>query len=464
MMDENEKLLEKSLNEKSPAYDKLYPKWKKAEILYEGEDSVHEAGTLLLPMLAQQDQEMYDAYVERTRFFNALKRTISGLEGTVKRKDADDELDPIEDFVEDIDGAGTTIDEYADKLLHQAIKIGVCGTLVDYNKSTDDDEDMTVAQAEDSNMRPKLAFYEAKDIYYPRYGVVAGKKQLILVTLHETYKKKVDEFTYKEYEQFRVLRLNDEGNYEQQLYRIKENDIEILEPIVMEKNGEKLKAITFYIHGKYEEPPLYDLITTNVKHYQLKADHNHCLHFIGLPTPVRTGVDPSDKKLPSSIGPDMIWDIESKDAKCFYLELEGKGLSNIVTELETIKEDMAFLGAAMLASDQMVNETATKANFRNASDTSSLTDIVVGVSYTFTQALKMFADWAGAKNFEDVYYSYNDDFDLKKLTAQDILARVQGWMSGGFSKRSLHKQLKEGEVELVGEAFEDEEELINKGE
>lgn len=450
--------LKNSLELKSSVYTKLKPKWDKTRIIYEGEDSVHDAGEVLLPKLAQQDATMYGKYVARTRFLNAYKRTISGLEGTVKRRDPDVDISMLSEFEDDIDTVGTSIFEYSNLILHEGIKIGVCGTLVDYNYKFDNEAELTVAEVEATNSRPVMSFYRSDDIYRVEYGVIGGRKQITLVVLKETYKVRVNEFESDIYDQYRVLRINLAGNYEQQLYKITEaGTVDVSNPIEPEMNSSKMKEIPFFIHGSYVEPPLYDLVTTNIKHYQLKADHNHALHYIGLPTPYRTGVDPKDKDLPTTIGPEVIWDIENEKAKCAYLEFEGKGLDHITGELETIKEEMAFLGAAILASDQMINETATKANIRNASETSSLADIVINLSDTFTKALQLFAEWAGKTG--EVYYYYNDDFDVAKLSAQDLLARVQAWQSGAYSKQSLFKQLKDGEIELVGETFEDEEDL-----
>lgn len=454
--------LKKMLEDKSQWYTELYPKWRKTRLVYKGEDDVHAAGEELLPRLPSQDDDKYNSYVERTRFLNAFKGTIKGLEGTVKRKEPVISIGTIKEYESDIDTAGTTIKEYGEKILHEGGKIGFCATLVDYNDS-DSGEELTIKQAEEKNLRPKLCFYISDNVYKIRYGVVGGKKVKTMVVLKEKYKKAKNEFVNEEFDQWRVLRLNEKGNYEQQLYKeIKNGSIEPQEAIVIEMNGKPLTEIPFYIHGEIEEPPLYDLVTTNIKHYQLKADHNHGLHFIGLPTAYRIGVPP-DNELPKSIGAQIVWDIENDKAKVGFLEFEGKGMGSIEHELEVLKDDMAFLGADMLATDDMVNETATKATYRNFSKTSTLVDIVNGLSDSFTKALKFFALWAGKEDSE-IEYMFNNDFEITKLTAQDILARVQGWQMGGYSKRSLHQQLKKGEVEIVGETFEEEEELINKGE
>lgn len=452
------------LEKKSAIYDILKPKWDKARTIYKGEDEVHEARETLLPRLEQQTDSMYKAYVLRTRFLNAFKRTVLGLTGTVKRKEYDTNVEALKDYEENIDLAGTTLKEYSDRLLLEGVKIGLSATLVDHNNLIKN-EGLTAAEAESLNSRPKLCFYISDNIYNVEYKNINGVIKKSLVVLKEFYTKEINEFESETLDQYRVLRLNEKNVYEQQVYKIsKEGTVEVDDPIIPEMNDKTFDYIPFFLHGDFVEPPLYDLITNNIKHYQLKADHNHTLHFVGLPTPVRTGVDPNEGNLPTSIGPDTVWDLENEKAKVFFLELKGEGVPHITKELDTIKEDMAFLGASYLASDSSIDETATKANYRNASDTSSLADSVIDLSNSFTKALILFGEWAGVDKPEDIYYNYNKDFDVKKLTAQDLLAKIQTWQSGGFSKRSLYKQLKSGEVELEGETYELEEELILKGE
>jgi len=52
------------------------------------------------------------------------------------------------------------------------------------------------------------------------------------------------------------------------------------------------------------------------------------------------------------------------------------------------------------------------------------------------------------------------DFDPNVLTAQDLLALVQSWQQGAFSKQTLFWNLQQGEIISGEKQFEDEEEEI----
>lgn len=457
-------------------YDLLFPKWERARLVYGGEDSVHDAGELLLPKLQMQDPIMYANYKKRARFLPAFKRTVQGLSGTVMRKDPTFDIGLLDDYAENIDGSGTTLIKYSKMVLKEELTVGVCGTLVEYQEVG---EDITVAQKEAKNLRSYLAFYRAENIINWKWDVIDNVKKLTLVVLEEKVNREVNEFESKQISQYRVLRLKydapegfgeedfempddfePEYYYTQQLYTdedsgmIEHNEKEIL------INGKRMDMIPFFFHGEYDSPPLEDLINTNIKHYQLKADHNHALHYIGLPTPIFPGIDPKDPDKPTSIGPEQIVYISDPQAKPFYLTYGGEGLGSVEKELLELKQDMAYLGAAMLAPDTMVAETATKAVIRRAGETASLTVISEDVSESLTNALRFMAIWEGETNSDEIYILLTKDFNPLRLDAQELTALVSAWQNGAISKEVLFWNLQQGEI-VPGETnYADEEERI----
>lgn len=445
----------------NPVYELLLPKWSNCRVVYGGEDSVHEAGELLLPKLQQQDDSMYEAYKMRARFLPAFKRTVQGVVGTMTRKEPVYNVEGIEDLVNNITGNGTTIQDYVEEVTDEMAIVGICGTLVDHIPVN---EELTIAQSESSNIRPNFGLYKAEQIINWKYDTVNNVKVLVMVVLLEYYTDWVNDFTSEIKKQYRVLRLDEDNTYTQQIYRPNaEQGKEICDLVYPKVNGQTIKYIPFYLHGKYENPPLYDLVTTNIKHYQLKADHNHALHYIGLPTPIFPGVDPNDPNKPRAIGPEQIVYLSNPQAKPYYLVYGGEGLASVEKELEELKNDMAFLGAQMLAPADMVAETATKATFRNASETSALALMAKNESSTITEALQFLAVWAGVPEEtakEKIGVDISTDFNPLRLGPQELVSLVQGWQSGAYSKQTLFRNLQEGEIIEGDKSFEEEEEEI----
>jgi len=445
-------------------YAQLEPKWEKLRILDSGEEEVHAAGTMFLPKLEQHDESDYKEYVERTRFLPAFSRTVQGLKGTITRKDPTMNVEGIEELAEDITLDGSNLIQYSEDVLDELLRPGVAGTLIDYDTT---EAGLTVAQVEERNLRPRFAFYKAENILNWKYDRINNKQTLSLVVLKESSDEWVNDFETEEVTRYRVLRLDDEGKYYQELF---EKDGDVFRQVVGEetedgriypkKNNEPLKKIPFYFHGEHRVPPLYSLCTTNVKHYQLKADHNHALHYVGLPTPIFPGVDPNDPKRPKTIGPGQVIHISNPQAKPYFMVYGAEGLVSVENELEKIKEEMAFLGAQMLATTDVQQETATKAAFRHASETSALAAISGEVSKTLTEALRFLAEWAGIEDSSDIFIKLNKDFEPEALTPQKLLALVSSWLEGAFSKRTLYANLQKGEIADAEKSFEEEEEEI----
>lgn len=449
-------------------YKELLPKWTKINLVDGGEDSVHAAGELLLPKLEQQNVDQYKAYRERTRFLNAFNRTLLGLEGTVTRRETIIKDNGIEDLTDDITTTGISLKDYGEEALQNQLKYGFSGTLVDYVST---DPELTVAEVEALNARPNFGYYPALTIINWKYNTIKNKHILVMVVLKETVSEWVNDFETEEVVQYRVLRLeevnedgeveNNEYFYSQQLYT-KGKGTEYLpgEKIYPLMDNQKQTRIPFFFHGKPVKPPLYDLCTTNIKHYQLKADHNHALHYIGLPTPVFSGSSAKDPDAPTTIGPERIIHLENPQAKGQFMELEGKGLEHIEKELEACKTDMAYLGANMLAPESMVQETATKATIRRSSETSALSKIVTDLNRTLTESLQYLSLWYGVEDVSEISFKMSTDFDPSRLSSQDLLALVQSWQSGAYSKQTLFENLQKGEIIDGTKQFEDEEELI----
>ena len=474
-----------NFDKKSASYIKFLQSRNKCRDLYEGEEKIKEQGETYLPKLQLQDAEMYKAYKMRARFYNVFKKTVQGFVGLMLRKnyilDFDKEIN--KEVLEDVTLSGVSFNQYLKDVLTEVLKVGFCGTLVDYPTI---EETKSVLDAE--NDRPTMTFFKSENIIDYNFTKVNGVLQLSFLLLKYQNIRKIDLFKEETIETYIVLMLDtlpiDEnineidgdstnemqaGEQDTTIYYrhvvIESNQgVYIIKSDVFpEMNGDYMQKIPFFFHCKDEYPPLNDLADANVKHYQLKADHNHALHYIGLPTPIFPGIDPNDPNKPSCLGPERIVYISDPQAKPFYLELEGKGLDKIESELGKIEEDMAFLGASMIASETNVDETATKAEIRYTQETSHLSSIADDVSESFTKTLSLFFEWKGENDLK-VNFQMNKDYNPLRLTAQELTALIQGQISGQYSKRTLFDVLKRGEIMPEDRTFEEEQDLINNGE
>ena len=116
-----------------PAYDGAAARWKRCRDAVAGQDAVHAAGTAYLPKLSEQKAEEYTAYKQRAGWYGATGRTHQGLLGMVFRKaPAADMPAALLTMADDIDLAGSTLEDLARETLSQVLEAGRVALLVEY--------------------------------------------------------------------------------------------------------------------------------------------------------------------------------------------------------------------------------------------------------------------------------------------------------------------------------------------
>ena len=444
--------------------------WKRARDTYAGELVMHGEEETYLPRLDKQTDTQYASYLKRARYFNAVRRTVDGLTGLVFRKDPISKVEGIEDFSADVTFNQQSLTDYSQEVLREALTTGAGGTLVDFPKAI---EGLTVAQAEELNMRPLLKYYSAENVRNWRYKTVNNVSTLVEVTLRETYESEDGEERVL-YRQL-LLQSAEEGqplSYIQVITRDDPGIGEQKEEMITPKgaSNELMTFIPFVFHRTvsgihYELPPLTDLIDANIHHYQLKADHAHGLRYVALPTPYITGTtQPKDEDgtvIEMSIGPQEIWFIPDAQSKVGFLEFTGAGLKAYVEELTTLEEQMAQMGARVMQPQQSASPiTATASLIGSQGETSLLTRITNIISTEVSTAVQWAASWMGKDNVEDYGIELSTDFLPANISAQDLTALVNSWLQGAISKETLFINLQQGEVVPADADYQDEEDKI----
>lgn len=409
--------------------------WERCRDTIRGQDAVYARGEVYLPRLTEQDDKQYEAYKLRARFLNAMQRTVEGLTGLVMRKD------PLVtgEFVDiEFNSADTfSATQYMTMVLDEILSVGRGGTFIDM---PDVPEDITVAQAEILKIRPLWSYYQAEDILNWRKN---EEDSYVLIVLREYVQRDLDdEFATDQIEQYRVLDIDDTGFYRQRLFdQSGGRDGEDVYPLM---NGQKMTEIPFIEHGTFK-PPLMDVADNNLHHYRLQADLNHGLHFVALPTPWITGVDPNEA--PTTIGPHKLWVFENENAKIGLMEFEGQGLEGISSEIAKIEKNMAQLGARMLSDMAPSEETATAAQIRSSAETSALATIVSDLNEDFERIGEITIEWiSGNADDDESEIRYNTDLMPRSLDPQALVGLVQTWQAGGITVETLVENLQRGEI------------------
>ncbi len=456
-----------------PQYSNMSDKWQRCRDTVSGSDAVKAAGIRYLPALKDQTVEDYNAYKLRAKFFNATWRTISALVGMLFRKPPIIEAaESVKTLLDDVTMGGVSFTVFAQQIALEAFSVGRMGILVDY--PTQSTEGMTAAQAAALNLRPTMQKYPAETIINWRTQWIGNQTVLSLVVLTEDAPLEENgEFDHKTETRYRVLDLTPtEGGglaYRVRVFRVKDDvDEQIGADIFPVMNGKPLDFIPFYFLGvddttpDVDEPPLIDLVDLNLDHYWMSADHKHGLHFTGLPTAVVSGYVPEKEGDKLYIGSQSAWTFPDPQAKAAYLEYTGQGLSAIVEELDRTEQQMAILGARLLASEKKDSETSQTAQIHRAGESSILSSIAGTISTALTKALTTFSRWAGSD--QECKVVLNQEFLPPEVTPQELAEWLKGWQMGapGFSDQGLFDLLQKREVVASDVTLEEEQARIGE--
>lgn len=452
-------------------YDEYKPIWDTCSDVVDGQRAIHKGGEKYLPKLKDETEADYKCRVKRSDFYNATWRTISGLVGLAFRKEPVRKIPTaIEPMMKDINLAGVALDSLVKDMVEDVLEYGRIGLLVDHPPMPDNVTAISVATAERMGQRPTIQTYEAESIINWRYARIGNVWQLVLVVLKETATILKSEFEAETEDRYRVLDLDEAGQYRQRVYRIddKGRDELVEGPIYPLMNGTPLPYVPFTIVGpngkgaECDEPPLIDLIDANLAHYQVNADYRHGLHYTGLPTLFLAGVVQEQGAAPFYIGSSEAITTPHPDAKGSFIEFTGQGLGAIAEALASLERRMAVLGARMIADESKQAETLGATQIKRAGENSALAAIVTAVSEAVEWALEIFAQWAGASG--EVAYQINRKFTPVQMGPQELTALVSAWQSGAVSDSDLFANLQEGEIIATEKTLEEHQAEVDSAE
>lgn len=447
-------------------YSHVSAKWKRCRDAYGGSDAIKDAGTAYLPKLGDQNDEEYKAYKTRALWYGATKRTVQGLSGAVMRKEAAVTVknDELKQDLENVTLTGVGLPAFAKTVIEETLQVGRCGVLCDMS------DDAGIAP---ENQRPYWSFYAAEAIKNWHTEIRGGVPVLVKVVLYEESEqlKGQDEFDYECKPQYRVLRLNADGNYEVQVYRkasggdaSKDGEWIGAEATIPQRRGAPLKYIPFVfinptsVTPDIEDPPLIDLVDVNLSHYLTSADLEHGRHFCGLPTVWATGI-PAGTTM--KVGSSVVLTATDWQAKFGILEFTGQGLGALETGLENKERQMAVLGARLLEQQKPAVESNDTIVTRTAGERSILQSLCQTISQALTQVLKWHAEWKAVPVEDDMAIALNQDFVNADMPTDLLLALLQAVQSGQISWETFYFNLEKGEITRPGVDAEAEKKLID---
>lgn len=432
-----------------------------------GSRAVKSKRNLYLPVTYNCDESAenklrYDAYLMRAVFYPVTKDTMLNHVGLAFAEEPKFDEGGLPFLKYDADGANTSIYQLNQRALKDLLRYGRGGFFVDYPQT---DGGATKADIE-RGIRPAIVYYDAFQIINWRVDSYGAKKKLSLVVLHEKSEVKdpSDEFSVLQANIYRVLRLDENGEYCIQIYSDESGQMLASEPIYPISNGKRWDEIPFiFLGAQSNDPnidsiPLESLAEVNLAHYQNSAEYESSVFICGQVQPVinelseewRDHIEETGIKLGSGV-PLLL----PQGSTFQYVQAAPNPLCK--EAMDGKFSYMQALGAKVL-DKSIANKTATQVDSENMTQHSVLSLCVANLNEANEYALNWCAKYQGTDDVPT--FSIKQDFAVGEIDNELLKIYQEEVVSERMSELTFHAIKQTGKMPEV--TYEDEKAQIER--
>ena len=413
-----------------------------------GTNYIRDLSETYLPQEPREDNDAYTTRVDRSVLSPYTSRLIETAAGAILRKPIHVEGDPYWlELIQNIDGLGSSINEYARRALVSSLTYGHSAILVDYPAAMGA---RNLAEERALGRRPYFVHVDAPQIWGWRKE--SGTNRLLQVRIHDYDVRPLNEFGEEQVEQMRVIY---PGRYD--LYTLGQEVVEFTES--GDYSLPEIPLVPIYSNRRgllISQPPLLDIANLNITHYQRQADLIHALHIAAMPTLVLEGWD--DTTGSATMGVNYAIAMQPGN-KAYYVLADATSFDAQMAELQSLEQQMSTLGVTKLFGQKFVAESAEAKRIDQAQSNSVLSIISQELESALNQAFAFAAQYVG---MEPPEITIDRDFDYYRLIGQDVAVLSQLNAAGKISDAMLLEILRRGEVLPDNINIEDEMEAAGK--
>lgn len=388
----------------------------------------------------------YQSYLTRAVFYNVAERTLRGMVGQIfSRKPQVDIPADLKPLLPNLDGSGVSFEQQAKAAAGRALSVGRGGLLTDFTRTGGE---VTAEQLASGAVRPIIRRYSEAEIINWAYLENGPNKKLCLVVLEEPYLERKEIFTHVARKRWRVLLINDAGNYEQWMYA--DNNVALVKIEIRGSDGNPLTEIPFEFIGAEKNnadidySPLFPICDLNLAHYRNSAELEDSTHIVGQPTPVLTGL--TKDWVSTVLGGRVILGNRKAiplpaGASADLLQPDPNTLAK--DGMEHKERQMVALGARLVEQNQ-TQRTATEASQEEASEKSQLATIADNTAQAYERSFVHMQKFTGRTG--DVTVALNTEFELQKLSPEERKQLISEWMANAITTDEMRANLRRGGV------------------
>jgi hypothetical protein len=412
----------------------MMPDWSVMAAVTKGTNYIRDLSETYLPQEPREDDDAYTTRVDRSVLSPYTSRLIETAAGAILRKPIHIEGDPYWlELAKDIDGIGSSINEYARRALVSSLTYGHSAILIDYPAAANA---MNLAEERAMGRRPYFVHIDAPQIWGWRKE--PGTNRLLQVRIHDYDVRPLNEFGEEQVEEMRVIY---PGRYD--LYTLGRST----ETVSLDETGgyslDEIPLVPIYSNRRdvlISQPPLLDIANLNITHYQRQADLIHALHIAAMPTLVLEGWD--DTTGSATMGVNYAIAMQPGN-KAYYVQADATSFDAQMQELQSLEGQMSTLGVTKLFGQKFVAESAEAKRIDQAQSNSVLSIISQELESCLNQAFAFAAQYVG---IEPPEIKIDRDFDYYRLIGQDISVLAQLNQMGKISDEMLLEVLRRGEI------------------
>jgi hypothetical protein len=419
-------------------------KWEVMQAVTSGTEYLHKNAELYLPREPREEEGPWESRVNRSVLTPFVRRLISNAAGLVLRRSIHLEGgDPWweETFRKDVDGDGTSLDQFAKKRLEVALTYGHCNMMVDAPRNT-------AANAAEEVMMGQRPYFVPIDPWqllgWRRESDAPGAK-LTMFRYQEEMKVPLGKFG-EEYTT--VARVIEPGRFS--IY--KDFDTQVGQEGTFDLDYVPVIAIYSDREGfNCSSPPLADVARLNITHFQRLSDLLHSLHIAAIGLLVLEDYDGEEGVTGLSYAIRM-----SAGSKAYWVQCDAGSFVAQADALDRLENQMSHLGVTKLLGQKFVAESADAKRIDQQQANSVMAVVSLELENALNEAFRMAGEYAGKEPPKVVI---DKDFDYYRLLGQDVSVLGELEDKGQIRTSTFLKILRSGEwvpdsVDLVEEEAE----------
>ena len=413
------------LLKRSPDIEMMQKYFSKVNAIVEGLDAIREGSTDFLPKFPNENGVDYDYRLSLSKFTNIYRDVLEGLATKPFQNEVSiiDKETPsfINEFVEDVDGSGNNLTNFASLTFFNGINYAIDWIFVDY-PNVDKSKELNQSEAKKMNIRPFWSHILAKNVLDVRTEIV-GAKEVI------TYFKILEPSFSGEPRRVREFQFDEDKNVIWKLYKeVLKSKVEEKEFIVEDRGQLTIDVIPIvpFITGRRDGktfkfyPAMEDAADLQINLYQDETALQYIKNLACYPmlaannmTP-KKGADGQPMKV--AIGPGRVLygvpDGNGGNGEWKYIEPQANSMEFLQKSIDKTKQDLRELGRQPLTalSTQL---TTTTTSIAAGKGKSAVTTWALSLKDTLENCLILTCKWQNIdyKPEVNVYTGFDDITD-----------------------------------------------------